>query len=48
MFYPLRDFSLVAPGQIILLIEFGFLIYVFLFFNYPFINVLKAQITFLD
>lgn len=40
--------SLVAPGQIILLIEYGFLIYVFLFFNYPFINVIKAQITFLD
>ena len=38
----------IADGQIILLVSIPYLIYAFLLFNYPFIDVAKAKITFLD
>ena len=38
----------VADGQIILLASIPYIIYVFSLFNYPFVDVAKAKITFLD
>ena len=38
----------VAEGQLILLASIPYIIYVFSLFNYPFVDVAKAQITFLD
>lgn len=37
-----------AQGQIILVCALEYLVYVMLQFNYPFVDVAKAQITFLD
>ena len=37
-----------AQGQIILVGALGYLVYAMLMFNYPFVDVAKAKITFLD
>ncbi|KRM38922.1 hypothetical protein [Ligilactobacillus aviarius] len=37
-----------ARGEIIMLVAITYTIYAFLLFNYPFIDVAKAKITFLD
>ncbi len=37
-----------AQGQIMLVSALGYLVYVMLMFNYPFVDVAKAKITFLD
>ena len=38
----------IADGQIILLVSIPYIIYAFSLFNYPFVDVAKAKITFLD
>ena len=38
----------VAEGQLILLASIPYIIYAFSLFNYPFVDVAKAKITFLD